>query len=160
MKEEDTAHVDQSAHHDFSVAVSLGNDLVVSVNIGFRGVSHTPLSYSSVIVRSWVRRMTYQETTELTDCSTVTQSSLPGRRDLESPIRLFHTESIPERRICIKVVDQDDIETCHQLNVNNSMEDIPSMTTARLMAILQADALGYSFKAANRPILTSESFPA
>jgi hypothetical protein len=104
--------------------------------------------------------MTYQETTELTNCSTITQPSLPGRRDLESPVRLFHTKSIPESRIGIKVVYQDNIEACHQVNVNNSIEDIPSMTTARLIAILQADALGYSFKAAKSPILTSESFPA
>jgi len=58
--------------------------------------------------------MTYQKTTELTNCSTIAQSSLPGRRNLESPIRLFHAKPIPESWIGIKIVYQDNIKTCDQ----------------------------------------------
>jgi hypothetical protein len=46
----------------------------------------------------------------LTNCSSISQTRLPRCRDLESTIGLFHTESIPESRVSIKVVDQDDIK--------------------------------------------------
>ena len=42
MEKEDTAHVNQSTHHDFSVAISFGNDLVVSVEYWLlRGLPYT-----------------------------------------------------------------------------------------------------------------------